>query len=150
MKHLGVLGPPYTTHRCALPRVHWSGGSNFSVDCCVVSLLQQLGDPPLFFCTSLFPTQNSLKNIYVIHHRFTVQCHHSLLCLKTIVCSSNRRIAQGHCAWCIGQQQQQLCKGVGITQMIGLGFTLPFSYTNVGLFPLFDIFCSRCVCVCRL
>jgi hypothetical protein len=90
------------------------------------------------------------KNIYVIHHRFTVQCHHSLLCLKTIVCSSNRRIAQGHCAWCIGQQQQQLCKGVGITQMIRLGFTLPFSWTNVGLFPLFDIFCSRCVCVCRL
>lgn len=117
---------------------------------CCFSLTTTRRSAPLLLYESFTQLKILSKNIYVIHHRFTVQCHHSLLCLKTIVCSSNRRIAQGHCAWCIGQQQQQLCKGVGITQMIGLGFTLPFSYMNVGLFPLFDIFCSRCVCVCRL
>jgi hypothetical protein len=68
-----------------------------------------------------------------------------------VPCSSNRCIAQEHCAWCIGQQQQQLCKGVDITQMIGLGFTLPFSSVLVrrtlDYFPYLT-FSARGVCVC--
>jgi hypothetical protein len=79
MKHLGVLGPPHTTHRCALPRVHRSGGSNFSVDCCVVSLLQQLGDPPLFFCTSLLPNSKFSQKIFtssIIDLQYNVIIHY--------------------------------------------------------------------------
>ncbi len=88
MKHLGVLGPPCTTHRCALPRVYRSCGSNFFVDCCV-SLYNNSAIRPSS-STSLFsPTQNSLLKKYLRHPssaiRFTVQCHHSLLCLKTSI-----------------------------------------------------------------